>query len=336
MLPSKSDADAWLKAQRSNKIQAESGQPITQGSADGATYAQLIPELLRWYESGTRRAYTPRALESYRAELRRVERDLGHRVVSRMRLADIDAWVGRLRDDGLASSTIRHHLDRLSAIHQLAVRQGYLARLPCRVERPRNVQISAAVPLTDRELSRLVAAARRHPDRRVLAVILLALDAGLRRSEMLLLRGEDVDLRRGFLRLAVRGEQADRPKSGRERSVPILTARLRAALAGLEREPGQSLLGIRSRHGAQGMATRAWEPALGGRAQLHRLRHGFATRAAEAGFAPVLVQAWLGHRSVATTMRYVHPDPRQVDEEARERFEAGPRGGRKVARSRRA
>lgn len=45
------------------------------------------------------------------------------------------------------------------------------------------------------------------------------------------------------------------------------------------------------------------------------------------------IQVWLGHKHLATTERYLHPDPRQVDQESRRRFVDGPNGKRMAVSS---
>ena len=46
----------------------------------------------------------------------------------------------------------------------------------------------------------------------------------------------------------------------------------------------------------------------------HSLRHGFATYLAEEGANPAAIQILLGHESLATTTRYVHPSDRYAED----------------------
>jgi len=46
----------------------------------------------------------------------------------------------------------------------------------------------------------------------------------------------------------------------------------------------------------------------------HSLRHGFATYLAESGASPAAIQILLGHESLETTTRYVHPSDRFAEE----------------------
>ena len=44
----------------------------------------------------------------------------------------------------------------------------------------------------------------------------------------------------------------------------------------------------------------------------HELRHGYATHAMEMGASPRAIQAVMGHKSLETTMKYLHADSLSV------------------------
>lgn len=326
----------WLDLMGKKKLALEGGAPELADRDAKVTYKEITAALLEHYKAGIERVHTERVLESYAGELKRLEEWWGDRRIAHTRIADVDVWVRHLRiKRKLATSTIRHHLDRLSAVHQFAVRLGKLAKEPCKVARPRLVVMTKRSPVADTDLAKLIQAARLSYDRRVLAVILLAADAGLRREEIQRLRGDDVLLEEGYLRLAVRDESSDRPKNAKERRIPILTERLKKALDDLPRDPGKSLLQIASDSGVQGMATRAWQVVFGkgSRAQLHRLRHAFANRADRAGFSGAEIMAMMGHQHLSTTEGYLHPDLSGITQERRLAFESWATNGPRVAQT---
>jgi type I restriction enzyme S subunit len=185
--------------------------------------------------------------------------------------------------------------------------------------------------LTEAEEAQLL----QHSSALLRALIIIALDTGARRGEMLAIRVGDVDLVRGEITL--RGSTT---KSGKTRTVPVGTARLRAALewlqtdsAGQIRPCSQPLVCNSS---GQPIMTfrRAWEDAVlrahdydpqretrrpnagtlapPARRSLkdtdlhwHDLRHEFASRLVEGGVTITEVAALLGHASVVTTQRYL-------------------------------
>lgn len=171
----------------------------------------------------------------------------------------------------------------------------------------------------------IVRAVADRPDR--LVAILLALDAGLRRTEVHALRWCDVDLVSGVVHVRhslYRGKLLT-PKSGKARRVAI-TRRLIAALADLRRTDewvlprnGRAKAGTRQDNAPvdlaavlAGAAKRAGVPNLGS----HALRHSFACFALAAGADLQAVQKMLGHSSVAVTAIYAHLLPGAAEDVA--------------------
>ncbi|MFE9692266.1 tyrosine-type recombinase/integrase [Micromonospora sp. NPDC005806] len=154
---------------------------------------------------------------------------------------------------------------------------------------------------------------------RDLAVLALALCAGLRLSELLALRVASVAGRDGERRVDVAG------KGGRPRAVPIE--------AGLDGVLADYLDSCRRRFGARSvrpdaplLVDRRGEPlrrgglqylvescyrraGIGDRvpkgARLHALRHTFATRLAEDGASAAEIMRLLGHASLASSQAYI-------------------------------
>ncbi len=147
-------------------------------------------------------------------------------------------------------------------------------------------------------------------------------------SEALWVRWEDVDLKRGFLKI-VSGRDGHRTKSGKSRVVPM-TSRLKAAFKehfGVYRLSGGSewvfhhtrtrrhhLRGARvhSFRGAVRNAMRRANEALQGEKRdpspeawvMHDLRHRRVTTWLGEGKSPVHVQQAMGHSALTTTMGY--------------------------------
>ena len=159
------------------------------------------------------------------------------------------------------------------------------------------------------ESAGLVAAARRWPVR--LATILLALDAGLRRSEVYALRWSDVNLAQAEItvRHTLFGDRLLPTKSDKPRRVPM-TGRLLAAVQAMPRDSEWVLPRSKSRPAApvclastiHTVARIAGVPDHGP----HSLRHTYATHLFAAGADLRAVQALLGHSSPTVTARYVH------------------------------
>ena len=120
-----------------------------------------------------------------------------------------------------------------------------------------------------------------------------------------------MDLDRGALHVETRGEATDGTKSGERRVLPILTPRLRSALVAAvkDRPADERLFGVSTRDGLDGICLRAWRKGLAMEPRWHGLRRRFATWRALAGDPLPVLQRLLGHRGIATTMKYVRvPD----------------------------
>lgn len=196
-----------------------------------------------------------------------------------------------------------------------AVRSEDLRRRPCEVQSPRRRRGEGVRDVAPEKLvEALVAAAARPPlsaDPRVLAAVLLAADAGLRRGELVLPRGEHVTLKAddralGWIRVPVLGPKRG-PKTMQSREVPILTPRLLEALRALRPKEHVPLLEpIRTPEGVDYLLRPLWAAAGSGGA-LHRLRHRFASWTQTDLAVPLpIVSQWLGHARVTTTAIYTH------------------------------
>jgi integrase len=139
-----------------------------------------------------------------------------------------------------------------------------------------------------------------HPS--ALAAIRLLLLTGARKSEILTLQWEHVDLERYALRL---------PDSKTGAKVIALGAAAAALLARLDRcegnpyvcwgnSPGGHFVGLH--HVWQRIRRRAQLPAV----RVHDMRHSFASFGAAAGLGLPVLGALLGHKQPITTARYAH------------------------------
>lgn len=134
------------------------------------------------------------------------------------------------------------------------------------------------------------------------ALLICALDTGLRKSEMLSLRWSDVDLDTGLIRA-----RANTTKTRKARTVGI-TPRLRVELEQLQLLASDTDARIFNQNDlkrAFGTACR-----LAGIEDLrwHDLRHTATTRMIEGGLAPMIVMKITGHTQHATFARYVNAD----------------------------
>ena len=174
-----------------------------------------------------------------------------------------------------------------------------------------NVKLRTREYLTEAEVERLMkAAAKNRWGHRDATMLLVAYRHGLRASELVDLRWDQIDFRTAFLHVR-------RVKQGTPSTHPILGDELRA-LRRLQREQDpMSRFVFTSERGAPfstagiaRMVERAGgEAKLGFKAHPHMLRHACGYALANRGQDTRALQAYLGHKNIQHTVRYTELSP---------------------------
>jgi len=180
-----------------------------------------------------------------------------------------------------------------------------------RPKRRPNSDLRTREYLTEAEVERLINAARKNRwGHRAATMILLAYRHGLRVSELVDLRWEQVDIRTGTLHVR-------RVKQGTPSTHPLLGDELRV-LRRLQREqePRSSFVFMSERGapfstaGFARMVERAGtEAKLTFKAHPHMLRHACGYALANRGHDTRALQAYLGHKNIQHTVRYTELSP---------------------------
>lgn len=204
----------------------------------------------------------------------------------------VDELLGRMKP-----ATALRELTTLKSILNKAFREELLAQVP---PFPRiKVEPGRCRWLTVDEEKRLLLASPPH----LRALIAFAVDTGGRRSELLKLDWQNVDLNRGFVTFR-------KTKNGEDRSVR-LTDRAKHVLTKLgpkEKGPvftyrGQAIKCVKTAFG------KARERAGIEDFRFHDLRHTFASRLVQQGVSLYEVMHLTGHKSFAMVQRYAHLAP---------------------------
>lgn len=278
---------------------------------------------------GQRQA-SPNTVASYRDTFRLLVGFISQRSArppSRLRLEDLDApAIGAFLDhlETRRGNAVRTRNARLAAVHSLfrfaAFHHPDHAGLIARVLAipPKRADRAVVEFLIDDEIEALLASPDRSHwiGRRDRTLLLLAIETGLRVSELIGLRCQDIHLGAGA-HLRCHGK-------GRKERVTPLTAPAVAALQAwvkerrgepidpvfvtnrggpLSRDAVEHLLAKHTAAAAQAC------PSLRGRKLTpHVLRHTCAVQLLRAGIDQAVIALWLGHESVRTTDCYVHGD----------------------------
>jgi site-specific recombinase XerD len=179
------------------------------------------------------------------------------------------------------------------------------------LKRPPNAELRTREYLTEAEVEKLMAVARKNRwGHRDATMILVAYRHGLRASELVDLRWDQVDFQAATLHVR-------RVKQGTPSAHPIVGDELRS-LRRLQREQDpKSAFVFTSERGAPfstagfaRMVERAGEEAkLGFKAHPHMLRHACGYTLANKGHDTRALQAYLGHKNIQHTVRYTEMSP---------------------------
>ena len=280
-------------------------------------------------------ANRPRSADYTLARLTRCFGKWRHKSLPEITTEYVEDWkVARLKE-GLAPATVLRDVASLSGVMTRAVKMGKLHTNPVRnVDKPRidrrpkvrflsaNEESRLRTALVKRDQEGLAARKSANEWRRerrrdllpdperfsdhLTPAVLLSINTGLRRGELLRLSWDDIDLEEKLL--TVRGTSA---KSGDTRYIPlneealILLKNWRKDSGGEERV---FLVTTSFKTSWRALLDRAKVT----RFRWHDLRHHFASRLAQAGVPLNTVRELLGHGSLAMTLRYAHLAPNQT------------------------
>lgn len=236
---------------------------------------------------------------------------------------------GSKRPEPLSGWALKRALGVLSTLFEEAMEREWVPSNPARRVSV-DTEEHEPVILTEEEYEKLLTAAEARPMLRTF--ILLAGEAGLRRSESFDVRWADVDLGSGFLEV-VHGRDGRTTKGKRSRAVPM-TSRLRselrqhAATFRLQmyegrrspyvihhvRRRGRGKLGGPMKQMTRGLATAAEAAGLPSEWRYHDLRHRRCTLWLAEGFSPEKVRRAMGHADLSTTLKYSHLVRRDLEE----------------------
>lgn len=293
---SRAAAVAWAQAQE--RDYAPKDDPVERPAGDSLT----VGELLQRYQTEVT------ALKrGYASENCRINNMLGHPVATVSVTHISSRHFAEYRNNRLkkvGADTVRRELTIFRHCFEIARKEW---DIPITKNPLHDIRFPVPGParevrLSDEGTTNLFRVIETLRNRHVASIIILAIETGMRRGELISLRWKDVDLTKGTVRL-------HQTKNGRPRTVP-LTPRAIVEFTRLERK-GESVFPIsgnavhlswnrvRNRAGLQGL-------------RFHDLRHEAISRFFELGLSIPEVAAISGHRDTKMLMRYTHIRPESI------------------------
>jgi integrase len=280
-------------------------------------------------------ANRPRSADYTLARLKRCFGKWKHKRLGEITTEFVEDWkVARLKE-GLAPATVLRDVAALSGVLTRAVKMGKLETNPVRnVDKPRIDRRPKVRYLSADEESRVRTALEQRDEEALAArksanewrrarqrdllpeperfadhlapAVLLSINTGLRRGELLSLSWTDIAMEEKLL--TVRGASA---KSGDTRYIPLNDEALKL-LKDWRKDSvdGQRVFSVETSFKTSWSAL--LERAKVTRFRWHDLRHHFASRLVQAGVPLNTVRELLGHGSLAMTLRYAHLAPNQT------------------------
>lgn len=202
-------------------------------------------------------------------------------------------------------ATVNRELTLAKHIMNKAVEWKLIADNPFRGVRNLKVQKSIERILEPDEELKLLAACDRVRAGYLRPVVVLALNSGMRRGELLALEWTRVDLNQRMIRVInAKSDAGDRIIPMNATVHLLLSERTKTATSPLvfpsNRKPGERFVDLKK--GFHKAVALAGIPHV----RFHDLRHTFATRLVRAGVDIVTVQNLLGHSRITMTARYAH------------------------------
>ena len=289
----------------------ETPTDTTQAGSGGISYDQATEEFLQYLTHY--RGYSPSTVTAYGIDLQKFRRFLETKLglvpspgeITRQQIIQFGMSLGRV-----APLTLRRKYACLASLFGFLQDMGYVQANPAhRLPLPK-VKQPVPIFLTEETAQQLIAAARKPWQR---ALVILLLSTGIRRTEVVTITLDDLDLEQR--QVLIRG------KGGKQRVVPLTEQAVEAIEEYLKcrvkTKSRHLFVSTTGGHAIQGRIVNRILNRILRRAGMegqgitpHKLRHTFATHLIRSGADIRTVQELLGHADIQTTARYLHSDTR--------------------------
>lgn len=213
-----------------------------------------------------------------------------------------------------AKATINRELACLKNMFTKAIEWGLLSSNPVKkvklfVERPNKLRV-----LSDYEFQNLYNASSNF----LKPILILAVNTGMRRGEILNLKWEDINFNEGYITVR-------ESKNNDSRMIPLNKVLIETLKSVRNHSTTERLFAHSNGDPVKSFKKAFWAALRRSgieKCRFHDLRHTFASRLVMAGVDIVTVQELMGHRDITMTKRYSHPTP-EHKKQAVERLNIG-------------
>jgi integrase len=327
--------DLWLPAKNKShatELVQEKLQELREHGEKSVDASRMtFNELAAYFESNFivaaqyvdgRKVAGRRSLRGLKAQLEAMRDFFGRKAIRSITYADLSRFrLGRLKAPCIRTgkprtlTTVNREMALLRRMLNIATREQWIINNPFKrgesLISPADEKKRERI-LTREEELRLLNACDQPKCKHLRAIIICALDSGMRQGEILKLRWADMDFDSGLITI-----RAFNTKTMKERTVSI-TTRLKLEFERLWGKSDKNLealvFGISDN--VKNSFTRVREKAKLNDVRFHDLRHTHATRLDDLGFSMAKIAGQLGHTQLQTTLCYVNRDKEAVKQVA--------------------
>lgn len=299
-----SEAESWIKDQESRKIPKNNSIPsiTVPDSSSPNTWLELYTVVYNRVWKGSK------GEKSVKVNCKAVLDHFGMNNPYRHITTDsIDAFIATMQGKGNGDGTINRKLAAISKMLRFAHSRGWIEKMPV-IERKQE-PLNRLRWLSDAEEAELFQRFEDMGSADLADLCLFLVDTGARVGEALKLEWRDIDTQRKLVTFWD-------TKNGMSRSIPI-TERVSLMLTsiyeqGLGGKGPFTLIKQTTFNHKWVIVRRAMGLDKDDQFVPHALRHTCASRLVQRGVPILTVKEWLGHKSLAITLRYAHLAPQQL------------------------
>ncbi|MCH1431971.1 MAG: tyrosine-type recombinase/integrase [Flavobacteriaceae bacterium] len=269
---------------------------------------------------------SPHTLKAYQANLEAFEVFITEQgsleTIEEVSYGEIRAWIVSLIQSGNTPRTLNRKLSALRSYYKFLLRIGCIPVSPLKEHKALKTDTKVALPFSQEEIQRLLAAdffPEEYTGVLQRTVIQLLYYTGIRRSELIELKVQDVDLSEGLMKVL--------GKRNKERLLPLLPE-IKTQLTQLLEQQKQHQISRESEHffvNSRGkklseafvyetVKTYLSKVSTKTKRSPHVLRHSFATHLLDQGADLNAIKDLLGHSSIAATQHYTHSSMKKIQD----------------------
>ncbi|MGM9834454.1 MAG: site-specific tyrosine recombinase XerD [Bacilli bacterium] len=286
-------------------------------------YSEYIDKYFDYLEF--EKKLSPNTIASYKNDLKSFDMYFNHKIIN-LNYENINKYLKS--ESKLSSRSLAHQITVINSLYEFLITDGYTTSNPCENIISPKLEKKLPVYLTEEDINKILDVDfNTIYDYRNKAMLELLYATGLRISELLNLKINDIDYKEGFVRIIGKGKK--------ERIIPIGDIALKHLTIYLQKYRYELLKNKTSDYifisnactkmTRQGffkiIKNQCKKKGIDKEISPHTIRHSFATHLLAHGADLRIIQELLGHEDISTTQIYTHV----INEKLKNDYQKHPR-----------